>query len=308
MKTSAMNRPLAALLGALLLGATPAFAAEPDAAAPAHAHGATPEDTPAQGNTPAPSDARSMDMDMDAMQGGRAPADARDPNAWADGYEYTGMPGFEQTDQLAFGRMLLDEFELASGNEGEGLGWSLQGAYGGDTDKLWWRSQGLKFEEQPLDSTTDAEALWWRAWAPFWGSVLGVRQDFGAGAHTWLAFGIEGLAPYWFELEATGYVAEDGRLSARFKGAYDLLFTNRLILTPELEANVYSRAETERGLGSGAGNVELGLRLRYEIRRKFAPYAGYVWERSFAGTADLARAENEPVNERRWVAGLRLWW
>lgn len=166
----------------------------------------------------------------------------------------------------------------------------------------------MKIDGQPLDPTTDAEALWWRGYAPFWGTVFGARQDFGAGGHTWLAFGIEGLAPYWFELQATGYVGEDGRLAARLKGSYDLLFTNRLILSPELESNAYSRAEPERGLGSGAGNVEVGLRLRYEVRRKFAPYVGYVWERSLAGTADLARAEGGPVTERRFVAGLRLWW
>ncbi|MDD3762924.1 MAG: copper resistance protein B [Nevskiales bacterium] len=309
-----MNIPtirIAALLSALFYTAAPAVAAEPEPA-PAgdvhvhvHEHGATPMSDESEGDS---TSAEPMKMDMGSMQGGRAPADARDPNAWADGYEYTGMAGFEQTDQLAFGKVLVDELEFVSGNEGEGIGWSLQGAYGGDADKLWLRSQGLKIEEQAIDSTTDAELLWWRGYTPFWGTVLGVRQDFGAGAHSWLAFGIEGLAPYWFELEATGYVGEDGRLSARFKGAYDLLFTNRLILTPEIESNVYSRTERERGLSSGVGNVELGLRLRYEIRRKFAPYVGYVWERSFAGTADLARDEGENPSEHRVVAGLRLWW
>ncbi|MGK2926246.1 MAG: copper resistance protein B [Lysobacterales bacterium] len=307
MNTPAMTTPRAALIGTLLLGLAPALAAaEPEPAPAQHEHGAMPDGMEGHGNAPAQSDAKSMDMG--SMQGGRAPADARDPNAWADGYAYTGMPGFEQTDQLAFGKVLLDELELVSGNEGEGFGWSLQAAYGGDTDKLWWRSQGLKIEEQAIDSTTDTELLWWRGLTPFWGTVLGARQDFGAGAHSWLALGIEGLAPYWFELEASGYIGEDGRLSARFKGSYDLLFTNRLILTPEIEANAYSRAEAERGLGSGVGNLELGLRLRYEVRRKLAPYVGYVWGRSFADTADLAREEGEDVSERRFVAGLRLWW
>lgn len=249
-----------------------------------------------------------MEMDMGAMQGGRAPADARDPDAWADGYEYTGMAGFEKTDQLVFSRFLVDEFEFVSGNRGDGGAWSLQAARGGDTNKFWLRSQGLQTGGQPVDPETGAEALWWRALAPFWGTVLGVRQNFGAGSHTWAAFGVEGLAPYWFELQATVYVGEDGRLAARFKASYDLLFTNRLILTPGIEANAYSRSEPERGLGDGVSNVEFGLRLRYEVRRKFAPYIGYVLERSFGETADLARAEGEPVNERRFVAGVRIWW
>jgi copper resistance protein B len=316
-------RPAAVLLGAVFLVTSPTMAAEPEAASPVHEqeqdqheHGSMPmeagmeEGHDLEGDQPARDGAESISlgMDMGAMQGGRAPADARDPNAWADGYEYTGMPGFEQTDQMAIGLFLLDEFEFVSGNEGDGGAWSLQAAYGGDTNRFWLRSQGLKVGGQPVDSETTAELLWWRGYAPFWGSVMGVRQDFGTGAHTWAAFGVEGLAPYRFEIQATGYVGDDGRLAARFKASYDLLFTNRLILAPSFESNAYSRSEPERGLGSGVSNVEFGLRLRYEVRRKFAPYIGYVWERSLGDTADFARADDEPVNEHRLVAGVRLWW
>ncbi|MFA5941953.1 MAG: copper resistance protein B [Sinimarinibacterium sp.] len=246
-------------------------------------------------------------MDMGSMQGGTAPPDARDPHVYADGYEYTGMAGWEETDRVVFGKVLIDELEFLSGNEGEGYAWSAQANYGNDADKLWLRSQGLKVPGE-LDPTTSGEAMWWRPYTAFWGTLLGLRQDFGPGSHTYAAAGVEGLAPYWFEIQATAYVGEDGRLSARFRGSYDLRITNRLILTPGLEANAYSRQENERNLGVGLGNVEAGLRLRYELHRKFAPYAGYVWERSLAGTADRRRAEGDPVIERRFVAGLRLWW
>jgi copper resistance protein B len=246
-------------------------------------------------------------MDMGSMQGGRAPPHARDPHAYADGYEYTGMPGLEQTDLLAFGYVLADEFEALSGNEGDGFAWNMQANYGDGRNKLWLRTQGLKVPGE-LDPTTSGEALWWRPLTAFWGTQLGVRQDFGAGAHTYLAAGVEGLAPYWLTIEATAYLGEDGRLAARLKGSYALRFSNRLILTPSLEANLYSRSEDERGLGSGLGNVEGGLRLRYEFSRKVAPYVGYVWERSYAGTADRRRAEGDPVNEHRFVAGVRMWW
>lgn len=246
-------------------------------------------------------------MQMDAMRGGRAPPDARDPHAYANGYEYTGMPGLEKSDQVRFGYLLADEFEALSGNEGDGFAWSLQGNYGDDRNKVWLRTQGLKVPGE-LDPTTSGEVLWWRPLTAFFGTQLGLRQDFGAGAHTYLAAGIEGLAPYWFEIEATAYLGDDGRLSARLKASYDILFTNRLILTPSLEANLYSEAEEERALGSGLGNLEGGLRLRYEFSRKVAPYLGYVWERSFGDTADLRRAEGDPLNEHRVVAGIRLWW
>ena len=247
-----------------------------------------------------------MKMPMRPMQGGQAPADARDPNAYADGYEYTTMPGMEMTDQIVYGMVQLEEFEYLSSNEGDGYAWSVQANRGNDSNKLWLRMQGLKIANE-LDPTTSGEVLWWRPYSAFWGTQLGIRQDFGAGSHTYLAAGVEGIAPNWFKVEATAYLGDDARLSARLKGSYELRFTNRLILVPSLEANVYSKAEDERGLGAGLGNIEGGLRLRYELHRKFAPYLGYVWERSFAGTADR-RPAGDSVNEHRFVAGIKLWW
>lgn len=254
-----------------------------------------------------PEQGEAAPMDMGPMQGGRPPADARDPNAYADGYQNSTLPGFEKTDKLSVSLVLADQLEFLSGNEGQGFAWSGQFARGPDNDKLWLRTQGLKYSGQRLDPETGAEALWWHGYSPFWGRTLGVRQDFGRGARTWLAFGIEGLAPYWFKLELTGYVSDAGNVGARVKASYDVLLTNRLIATPSVESNVYTKKQNDRGLGSGVSNVELGLRLRYEIRRKFAPYVGLVWERSFGGTADFNRRDGEPVTERRFVAGLRLW-
>jgi len=247
-----------------------------------------------------------MQMEMGSMQGGRAPPDARDPNAYSDRYTYTDMPGFEQSDRIRFGTLRADEFEGLSGNQGGGFAWSAQASYGDDHNKLWVRSQGLE-DSGAWDPTTDAEILWWHPLTAFWGTQLGARQDFGAGSHTYLAGGVQGITPYWLDMEATAYLGEDGRLAARLKGTYDILFTNRLILAASLETNLYSRSENERQLGSGLGNIEAGLRLRYEFTRKFAPYIGYVIERSFSGTADRRRVQGEPVTEHRLVAGIRLW-
>ncbi|MBI2828061.1 MAG: copper resistance protein B [Acidobacteria bacterium] len=292
---------LAALCSVALLGSVPVSAQEPASVASSQEHGAA--NDPAVKTNPRPAEGADV-MAMGPMQGGGAPPDARDPDAYSGGYEHT--PGMGHPDSLAVGLLLADELEYLSGNEGQGANWHLQGTYGGDIDKLWLRTQGLAVE-RTTDPTTGVEALWWHGYSAFWGTLLGVRQDVGPGSHTWLAFGTVGLSPYWFELQATGYVGDDGRLSARLKASYDLLFTNRLILVPGLESNVYSRAESDRALAAGVGNVEFGLRLRYEFSRKFAPYIGYVWERSFAGTADLRRADGEPVTEHRLVAGVRVW-
>ena len=331
----------AALPGALLFTASPLLAAEQQDVPQAHGtHAAelqepvspddlAPEETctqPAPGgehaghaSSPKPAAEPAMDMssmrgetstpmDMGSMQGGRAPADARDPNAYADGYENSTLPGFEKSDQLPVSTVLADQLEFVSGNEGDGFAWSAQIANGGDNDKLWLRTQGLKVSGQRFDPETGAEALWWHAYSPFWGRTVGIRQDIGRGARTWLALGVEGLAPRRFNVGLTGYVSDAGHLAARVDASYDMLLTNRLIVTPAVETNLYSKAQKKRQLGSGISNVELGVRLRYEIRRKFAPYLGFAWERSFGGTADFQRAEGGPLTERRFVAGVRLWW
>ncbi|MGH8262827.1 MAG: copper resistance protein B, partial [Steroidobacterales bacterium] len=110
-----------------------------------------------------------------------------------------------------------------------------------------------------------------------------------------------------FDIEATLYVGDTGRTAARFQATYELLFTQRLILQPEFETNLYGRSDPERGLGSGVSDLQLGLRLRYEFRREFAPYVGLTWSRAFGETADIRRAAGEDASELRAVAGIRVW-
>ena len=291
-----------------------------------HQHAAPPPPSPAPTASPAaPADHAGMDMsgmdmsgagtpsggmtmDMGRMQGGKAPPDARNSDDYADGYRNSTLPGYEMADKLSIPKVLVHELEFASGNEGQGVGWTVLVTQGQDDSKLWLRSQGLKNSKDRLDPESSVEALWWRSKSPFWGTLLGVRQDLGKGATTWLAAGVEGLAPYWFDVQLTGYVGDDGRLGARAKGAYEVRFTNRLILTPQVETNLYSKRSTDRELGGGFSNVELSARLRYEVSRKFAPYVGFVWERALDDTADFRRADRQRPAEHRVVVGLRSWW
>ena len=264
------------------------------------------------GSNPAPVDtvkAPKSAKPMGAMQGGRAPPGARDPNAFADGYDYGSMSGMEQADRISVNKLLIDQLEFVKNHAGQGIAWDIHDFHGGDFQKLLLRTEGAVINGN-VDFTSGVEALWWHAVSPFWGTVLGAHQDVGTGSHTSLAFGIEGLSPYWFEFEATGYVAEDGRVSARLKGSYDLLLTNRLILSPEVETNLLSRTDPRRGLGAGMPNIELSMRLRYEFSRKLAPYSGFDWDRAVGGTAAIRRAEatGEPVSNGQFVAGLRMLW
>jgi copper resistance protein B len=138
--------------------------------------------------------------------------------------------------------------------------------------------------------------------------VVGLRQDARPGpAQSWLALGVQGLAPYWFEIEATAYIGTGGRTAARLVAEYELLLTNRLVLQPVVEFNLFGKTDVERGFGAGLSTVDGELRLRYEIRREFAPYIGIRWRDTFGDTSRLAAAAGESAGSRRLVAGLRLW-
>jgi copper resistance protein B len=224
-----------------------------------------------------------------------------------DDMPYPKMAAMMQMDDRArTGMMLFDQLEWRNTAEGNALAWDAEGWYGGDTHKVWLRSEG----ERVAGTTQNARAdlLWDHTFARWWSLQAGGRQDFGAGpARTWAAIGVQGLAPYWFDTEATFYVGEQGRTALRLKSEYELLFTQRLILQPEGEANFYGKADRERQLGSGLSDLEISLRLRYEVRREFAPYIGVVWSRQFGGTADRVRESGGNPSDVQFVAGLRAW-
>jgi len=244
-------------------------------------------------------------MRMGPMQGGSPPPGARDPDAYAEGTSFANLPGNEMHDEMPFGRVLLDKFEYAKGDGEHGQNLEAEAWYGNDYNKAWFKAEGERRDGHLQSMRT--EALWDRTFATFWSTQLGVRHDTGGGgSRDWLAFGVRGLAPYWFDTEATAYWS-GGRLGARFNVRYELLFTQQLILEPEIEANLYSKSDPARGLGSGLSDLELGMRLRYEIRRQFAPYIGVTWARNFGDTADFARARGDRNKSTQIVAGVRMW-
>lgn len=202
------------------------------------------------------------------------------------------------------GMWLFDRLERTRSTRGDyATAWEAQGWYGGDVNRLWLRTEGERGSEGTHDARV--ELLWSHAFSTFWDVQSGVRHDFGQGpSRDWLAVGVQGLAPYWFETQATFYVGQGGRTALRLEASYDLRFTQRLILAPEVEANFYGKDDPMRGVRSGLSDMEAGLRLRYEFSRRFAPYVGVNWSRQFAGV--LAR-HGAPANETTWVAGVRMW-
>jgi copper resistance protein B len=200
----------------------------------------------------------------------------------------------------------FNRLETWDADPGTGLSWEGQGWIGNDMDKLRLRSEGERVGGDT--EASDVELLYSRAIARWWDVVAGVRHDFDPGSsQSWAALGVIGLAPQKFEVEATAFVGESGRTAARFEIEYELLLTNRLILQPLLELNLFGKDDPQRGIGSGLSTAEAGLRLRYEFTRRFAPYIGLVHERAVGNTADLRRAEGDDVEDTRLVAGVRLW-
>lgn len=215
-------------------------------------------------------------------------------------------PGGHQVHDSGVNSMLLINQLEWQGGDGNAQSWDIKGWVGGDIDRLWLRSEGERSAGRT--ESAEAQALWGRAISPWWDLVGGVRQDFKPGAsQTWAAFGLQGMALYNFEAEATLFVGESGHTAARLEGDYDILLTNRLILQPTAELNFYAQNDPQRGVGSGLAESELGLRLRYEVRREFAPYVGLSWNRIYGQTAQYARDEGEDVNQLHWVVGVRLW-
>ncbi len=216
-------------------------------------------------------------------------------------------PGGHQVHDTALNSFFIfEKLEWQDADDGSALNWEAQGWIGGDVDRLWLRSEG----ERTNGKTEEAEvqALWGHSFSPWWDLVGGVRQDFKPGdPQTWAAFGIQGLALYNFEAQATAYLGEGGQTAARLEGDYDILLTNKLILQPTAEFNFYGKNDPKRGVGSGLSESEVGLRLRYEIRPEFAPYVGVTWNRAYGKTADYASEEGEDNNEARLVLGVRVW-
>lgn len=204
-------------------------------------------------------------------------------------------------------RTMVDLLEVRPNKGPDAYAWQGEFRYGGDVDRLVMKSEGEGAFGQRLEQA-EVQALWSHAVGPYFDVQAGVRQDVQPRPRrTYATVGFEGLAPYWFDVEGAVFLSNKGDLSARIEGSYDLRLTQRLILQPRVEANLAVQDVPELGVGAGLGNIEAGLRLRYELRREFAPYIGVTYQRRFGETADFARAAGEARDDVRVVAGVRTW-
>ena len=211
-------------------------------------------------------------------------------------------------DNEIFATFSGDRLEYQTKEGDEILLWDIQAWMGRDYNKIYFKSEGAYLLDDGKAEEISTELLYSRNITSFWDVQAGIRHDFRPEpTRTFAAVGVQGLAPLWFEVDATAYVSEDGDISASIEAEYDLLLSQRLILQPRFETTIAVQELEDYGVGQGINDIELGLRLRYEISRKFAPYIGVSWSKKIGDTADLAEAEGEDTDSVSFVVGLKTW-
>ena len=214
--------------------------------------------------------------------------------------------GGEMEDDPLLAMLLLNKFEVRVTDSDTPLVWDAEAWVGKDLNKLWMRADGWYGDGQVGDM--ELQLLYSRAISPFWDLQAGWRGDIRPEPErNWLTLGVQGLSPYYFDVEFFVFVGENGRTALRVKLEYEFMLTQRLVLTPEVEVNLYGKDDPALGIGSGLSESEVGLRLRYEIRREFAPYVGVNWTRSYGDTADYSQMDGDSADDVQLVLGLRTW-
>jgi copper resistance protein B len=224
------------------------------------------------------------------------------------------MPGMTSVDavqpvhdQEIFTHVIFSQLEGRFNGANSQFRWEGQGWAGTDYNKLWIKSEGTLQGNGTLDDGQH-QFLYSRAITTYFDLQGGLRSDIDSRpTRNWGALGIQGLAPYFFDLELTGFASSQGHLAAKLEASYDLLITQRLILQPQIELNLYSKADPTRLVGAGFSDIDTGLRLRYEFSRNFAPYLGVVYEGKFGQSASYARRLGESTGDFRFAFGARLW-
>ena len=197
----------------------------------------------------------------------------------------------------------IAEYQARSRGE-DGYRWEGQAWYGGDINRFVLKTEGEGSRAGGLEAA-EAQALYSHAIGPYFDLQAGLRQDFSPHARTYATVGLEGLSPYWFDVQGAVFLSTEGELLGRAEASYDLRLTQRVILQPRVEVNLAAQDSVETRIGSGVSNAEFGLRLRYEITRQFAPYVGVSYDRKFGRTGDYARALGEDVEATSFVVGIR---
>jgi copper resistance protein B len=245
-----------------------------------------------------------------------APTDARDPNIYSNGltldsgvYALPGPRTLILADEHSFGTVLFNRLEYADGrskNSGNVAQYDMQAWYGGTYNQLVLKSEAQAANSTLLESET--QILWGHAISTFWDLQTGLKFDTSEGpSRQWVTIGLQGLAPYWFEVSSNISFDKEGRSALSLEAEYELLITQRLIIQPRILVSAYGKDDAQTGVGKGLSSITAGIRMRYEFNRQFAPYVGVEWTGQYGNTANFRKLEGSPIKETQWVAGVRFW-
>lgn len=207
----------------------------------------------------------------------------------------------------SYWKLLADRIEAGFSDDRDTYAWDVQGWYGGDRKRLWIKSEGEGAQGESPEHA-ELQLLYGQMFAPFWDWQIGIRYDFEPDpSRSHLVLGVQGVIPYRLEFDGALFVTEEGDVTARIETEYDLKITQRLVLQPRVELNAAFSDDREIGMGSGLNSTAVGLRLRYEFRREFAPYLGIEWEQLYGDTKDFAKDAGESGSLTSFVIGIRGW-
>ena len=215
-------------------------------------------------------------------------------------------------DQMVNTFTLFEKAEFRTGEAPDAAVFDTEGWIGGDFQRFWWKAEGEQLTAGAKRGNVEVQGLFSRLFSPFWDFQTGVRVDRQYSGRTrdttgYFVVGVEGLAPYWFEVEPALFLSEKGKTSFQFTSTYDQLITQRWVIQPRIDLNAALQDDAKRNVAAGINDVEFSLRLRYDIRRQFSPYVGVTWRRVLGKTADLVRRTGEDISTTSVVFGLRTW-
>jgi copper resistance protein B len=215
-------------------------------------------------------------------------------------------------DRASYSNLLIDLLEYQRVNDVNGLRWNLVGWHGGDERRLWIKSEASLYPDAHGGGEFDVQALFGKLVTSFFDLQVGGRFEQhrevdNTPVRAFAVIGLQGLSRYRFDLEPMLFLSNKGKLSGRFAASYDTRLTQRMIVQTRVETELAAQRDEEFGIDRGVNDIDVGIRVRHEIRREFAPYVGVTYRHRFAATADRVRREGGIPSAVEVSAGVRTW-
>ncbi len=220
-------------------------------------------------------------------------------------------PAYAHNHDAVNSRFRLNNLDWGGSSAGDRFSWDFDARVGTAENRIFFRTEGEQVRGQT--ETAEIQLFYNRPISEFWDVNVGWRRDFFRVNRDYAAVGVSGIAPNFYEVEATAYMSEQGVAIGRLEISTELLIAREvfgdtgpgLYLRPALETNLQSANDRAMETYAGFTDVKLSLQLRYEFTPMIAPYVEVGWERLLGRTASEARADGERTSSSYAVIGIR---